>query len=492
MASTMINPVKTGEGRIFINPYNFGGASKFNFHNFMKIEGLDKTLGDIEPIYYPDPNKYDEFIENGFIKGSESRWSSSLSGKLPIDTYSTLELLASNVCEFTLQVHYGRCTKPDNFQDFESAIVLKGVRLTSYGLSPLTALNPGERALIDENASITASTMYRLFNQKFVTLTPQTSGRVLRIAHADLRGCENLCSGFKDGNKIWIALIDETASAFAVTTDGGLTWTQFNSGSIVHSYTGWESILHASAGKVYWTSTATGPLTTIYSTDLDGIIQAVTPTPYEILEAGDFVPTDVASTENYVYISGHESSEFNGTLYRIDKATQEIDAMYTNNDGITAISFIDDDNSIIGLRNGEILVSVAQGYYSLVGTINGSGSKVTAIKMFDSLRWAAANDSNIYVTNDAGVTWTRTLQVSNIPSAGLITNFTWYDNLVGYAQSGSALLRTIDSGTTWKVVNTGIVADESQNIVVSPYNPNLFMAVRNLNATSSYVVKGFV
>jgi hypothetical protein len=65
MAKPVFNPVFTGEGRVFINEEGYGGGTKFKYHNNMKIDGLDRSLGDYEPVYLPDPNNYDEFVEVG-------------------------------------------------------------------------------------------------------------------------------------------------------------------------------------------------------------------------------------------------------------------------------------------------------------------------------------------------------------------------------------------------------------------------------------------
>jgi hypothetical protein len=83
----------------------YGGGTKFKYHNNMKIDGLDKFIwGTIEPVYLPDPNNYDEFVEVGSIKGAASRVTSTLSGKLPINTYSGLELLADRGLRTTISV----------------------------------------------------------------------------------------------------------------------------------------------------------------------------------------------------------------------------------------------------------------------------------------------------------------------------------------------------------------------------------------------------
>jgi len=119
-----LNPALTGQGRVFINVDGEGCGKTYTYYNCMKVDGLDKSLGDITSIYCPDPNQYDTFIEVESIKGTDSRFTSTLSGKWPIDSQSPLEELLNQGCPFSLQVHYGRCTRPDSFTEFESALII--------------------------------------------------------------------------------------------------------------------------------------------------------------------------------------------------------------------------------------------------------------------------------------------------------------------------------------------------------------------------------
>lgn len=492
MNNLILNPVYTGEGRIFVNQSGFGGGTKFLYHNNMKIDGIDRSLGDIEPIYLPNPYKYDDFIEIGGIKGTPSRLTSTLSGKLPISSYSPLEVLADRRCSFNLQVHYGRCSKPDDFVNFESALILKDVHLTSYNLSALVATSPGERAVVDENASITAASMYRIFNQEYIVISPvKAGGRAMQIAHADLQGCSGLCSDYSDGNLTWIALIDGTSNnAFSVTTDGGLTWSQFATGATAHTLTTMDSVLVVAGSYVIWSTTDNSSVTKIYAADLATVVSGITPTAMELELFTDFIPRDITVTDNYVYIVGTDADgAFDGKVIKIDKATLETSVAFTSSDGITSIHALTDNKIMIGLSSGEVHLCEVSGFFSLINTFG--SSEITHVHMHDESHYVITTPNSVHVTANAGLTWVRTYTINTSGSDAVRPKIAWYDNLVGYMQFGGNVFRTIDSGTTWKRVYLGGTSDESLSIVVSPYNPNLVMGVYNVNGTTSSSFKGF-
>lgn len=493
MSNIILNPVFTGEGRIFINPQGYGGGTKFVYHSSMKIDGLDKSLGDLEPIYVPDPKKYDSFIEVAAIQGSDSRVTSSLSGKLPIDTESPLESLARRKCKFNMQVHYGRCSKPDDFTTYESAIILKDVSLTSYNLSTLVAANPGERALVDETASITLKEFYRIFNQTFINPIPQTSGRVLRVAHTDIEGCADECASYSDGNMSWVALVDATTNDFAVTADGGLTWTQFPNGATNHTSTSYDSILVAAGAYLFWTVTDSSDSTKFYAMDLESVKAGFAATAFELDIATDFIPKGHAVTDNYLYIVGTDATgAADGKIYQIDKNTLAIQVVFTASYGITAIHALDDNTLIIGNSDGEIYTSQVVGFFDLIGNAGGASSTINHVHMHDSKHWVATSGTSVYTTLNAGSSWVRVYEINVSATDAEQADITWYDNLVGYMLFGQYIFKTIDSGTTWKRIYTGFTSTQGNNIVVNPYNPNIIMAVYAQSASATSMVKGFI
>ena len=389
-----------------------------------------------------------------------------------------------------MQVHYGRCSKPDDFMTYESAIILKDVSLTSYNLSTLIAGNPGERAMIDETASITLKEFYRIFNQNFLSVVPNTTGRVLKVTHADIEGCSGDCSEYSDGNLIWIALIDATTNDFAVTTDGGLTWSQFASGGANHTASHYDSVLIPAGSYLFWTVSDNSGTTRFYSTSLESVKGGSGGIATELTLTTTFRPKDYTVTDNYVYIVGTDESDVaGGEVWQIDKNTLAIKLIHSSSVGITAIHALDDNNIIIGNADGELYKSQVVGFFTFFDNLGSGGSAVTHIHMHDEKTLIGTSADRIYSLRIGQSSWTR----YDLPAIdGDLSYISWYDNLVGYLIAGRYIYKTIDGGTTWKRIYTGFTATQSNSIAINPYNPNTFMAAYATSGTATETVKGFV
>lgn len=464
----MYNPLQTGEGRVFVNVDGYGVNTEFEFHNCMKIDGLDKSFGDVEPVYCPDPNQYDEFIEIASIRGGDSRWSSNLSGKLPANVYSPLETLAARKCTFNLQIHYGRCTKPSDFNAFDSAIVLRDVRLTSYNLSTLTASNPGERAMIDESGAISASEMYRVLPLTVSDVSGSLfSGGLVggNIAYADARACASACGFRSDGNNVWIGMLDDAASKFMYTINGGVSWVQVVTGGEVHAGTAGDMPIVVIGDKVYWSiqDVADGML---YASSLSSILAGEAQTPDILVDTlVGSIFKDAATSEGYAWFVSNGTTD---AIYAVNNTTDIITTFTPSvSAGFTSVSAYDDDHVLAGTdTDGKLAVSSTFGVFEVITIPGATGEAVESVHMFDENNWIVATDTNIYGTNDAGDSWTT------IQAAGDYTRFAFYDEMMGYMATTAGLYRTLDSGNTWKRVYS-FTASNVVNIAINPINPNM-------------------
>lgn len=480
MVNSLLNPTFTGEGRVFINIDGYGCGSAFDFHNCMRIDGLDKSFGDVEPIYCPDPENYDSFVEIGVLKGGDSRWTSNLAGKLPVDTYSPLEVLANRGCTFALQVHYGRCTKPNDFQEFESSIILKDVRLTSYNLSNLVASNPGERAIVEETAAISASTMYRVFSPKITNVSGSalSGGLMTAIAYADVKACGGACNVKSDGNNVWVGMFDGTASQHIYTINGGATWAKVNTGGAVHSGSQNMTPIIVSGDKVYWAIQASGDAS-IYVSDLNKILSGTSQTPLELFQSDAAAFFDVDSTSNTVWFAGGVTA---GLVVAVDKVSGlAIDYAPALNQNYLSISALDDDNVLVGAEAGLYIYSTSFGTFTL-GQVNDITDDIIEVEMIDQNNWLAATATELYCTGDAGANWTKVLDINNH------CKLTFYDELVGYMVTDGGIYRTIDGGNSWKKLYS-LVSTMATSAVVNPYSPNMMFMTTHITGTTTQVIK---
>lgn len=484
MASTL-NPVFTGEGRIFINVNGSGCGASYGFYNCMKLDGLDKSLGDVESVYCPDPNNYDQFIEVATIKGTDSRWTSTLSGKLPLAEYSPLEELLQQGCEFDIQVHFGRCSRPDDFYTFDSALIIQGARLTSYALSTVTAISPDERAAIDETAAISAASVYRIFAPSVANVgTVQAAlGEIYGLTLADAKQCGGACNTRSDGCQVWIAT-QNLDTDFLYSINGGITWSTVDAGTLTHQGTIEQQPIIAVGSNVYTAllNTATGY---IYSTPASTIVTDNAPTPSQVYSvAGGVAFYDLGVSSGYVWAVGGNGASYVVALDRSNNSSTVIDAgtLLPTSDMLSVYAN-SDDNVLIGGEAGNYLYSTTFGVFTagVLPTL----SDIIDVHMIDDNNWLAMNGTGIYCTSDKGKNWTLTLTNGNDGS------FDFYDDVVGYAHYTDGVYRTIDSGNTWKRIHTQTVTSVN-NMVACPYQPNTFMSVGGNSAANSFIIKGSV
>ena len=185
----------SGDSRVFIKENTLCCGSNYNFHSCMRMGELDKSYGDITPEYCPDPENYGRFIEIDFIEGEDSRATTSLVGRLPRKLISPVYRLAIAKCAFDLQLHFGLCENPSNFNEYDNVLILEDVSVTNYSTDPLGALTPDENSSILETIQLSVGQYYWVNK-----LLPKTSlgnilGELIDITQCSGVGCSACCDG---------------------------------------------------------------------------------------------------------------------------------------------------------------------------------------------------------------------------------------------------------------------------------------------------------
>lgn len=488
-----MKPVLTGLGRVFINKNSRNCGNFYKYHSTMKVDGLDKSVGDVTSIYAPNPKRYDEFIEIATISGSESRATSTLSGYLDIEKSSALEELYNQKCSFDLQIHYGSCTRPDEFNQFNSVIVFKDVKLTSYGLTTLTALVPDERAVVNETAAISIGDFYRVFQTNEVEQNPfffVPDSFPIGIVNGGPANCGDDCAGRTDGYSVWIVpfVNDVDVVEFGVTYDNGLNWssTPSNSGDL-HTGPDIACALTVDEGYIYYaTSTLLG--SRVFRTSIASILDenADTTVVFDGLVTGtaSFIHS-LSVSDTYIWAAGSYNG-VDGVIYAYNKQAQDLETfIQTSGATFYTISAYDDNVVVTAGDLDTVYYSTLYGQFSQVAVAPTSLNFLTDIYIFSPTHWIVASSGGIYCTSNSGDSWTKRITTSDI------TKMNFYDGILGYAVDSQGTLRTLDSGNTWsRVAVHG--NPTNRNIVVCPDNPNIYWVAAGLDTTPGFLLKGFV
>ena len=493
--ATNLNPILTGRGRVFINENGAGCGNVYSFHNCMKIDSLEKSLGDITSVFCPDEDSYDEFVEVAAIKGTDSRWTSTLSGRMTVDTESVLERILRRGCNFNLQVHYGTCTRPDDFNNFNTSFIFKDVRLTSYSLDTLVALSPDERNAVTESAAISVGDVYRIFTPTIsqVAQGALTTGNGAGIAICDIRSCGTDCNPTSSGcQKIYVLNVPSVTGPVEIvhSLDGGITWDTVLTNS-VSALGGSEDIADiVCVGDTLMFTVWDGSDSFLYTVFADNVVSgggAINVS--EVFTTSQDIRALDLGVETIFGVGGDGASYIIG-VNKDSLATTVFDtAIVSPATSLFSVDALDDNNVLVGGGSGIL------GYSTTFGAFQAAPAVVlNSVTLTDSIRdvhminpksWLINIGSRILCSTDLGVSWR---QVAAVSGPG---KFAFFDDTFGYFQDDATIWRTMDSGNTWTQVSTFNAVNVS-GLLVCENDANILYGTGGTNVTpgSDYVIKG--
>ena len=488
------------DGRVFVATSGIGCGKTYGYYSCMKITGLQKSFGDIEPYYCPDPDKPGEFSEVASIQGAESRWTATLTGpKVRAARSSIGALLQRKNCEFNAQVHYGRCIDPSQFNEFESCFIIEGGRISEYSTDDLVALNPGERAVMQETLSFSARNIYEIFAQAMyegAQAQANIAGYVVpSIAYSTYVDCDDDCAQYC--LRYYAVRIPYTAAGgcspadLLYTEDGGYTWKTLQIGTLCLTNQNIESYEIVAAGSnLYFTYN--------FANGLGGI----TIIPQSLIAAGSITSTTNVQLNFTIY----DTFYADGVLWTVGGtgvSAGYISAMNTVTQAVTSyetgVNFLRQFYSVYSYDSDNVIAGGAAG--TLAARLNGSSfqaitvavggvavtADITEVWMKSKTNWfAGTTTGDLYCTTDSGSTWVQTGDFS-----GCIGGLTFPTDNVGYVAVGypASVWRTIDGGSTWTQVTdtynqlpTDVILSD---IAACPSDPNTFIAVGRETTTTN-------
>lgn len=493
MANNNFKPALTSDSRVFIAPTGAASVKTYEYHSCMRLDGLSKSYGEATPVYCPDPKHAGKFEEIATIEGADTRWTSSLIGRLPIDYQSILSKLASARCSFDVQVHFGKCVDPSNFNTFSMAWVFENVQISSYDLGALGALSPDERATIDETVAFSAQSAYQLFqNYPYQYGQEVTStGSIAALTYSPNQECEGdcleTCANFY-GIKLPATPLVSQDVYITHTHDGGLTWEEtllpcsatyatapYTSYNIVSDGFNLYVVLNEVGGG--------GHLYVVPTEQVDA--NAITTTYYSAL--ADTTIYAIKLIEDTLWLAG-----FGGKIWSFNRntliLTTVLNATLTTST-FYAMDAVDNNTILAGGALGDLVLRRNGGSFQAVdlqvATVPVTNS-ITAIVMKSETEWIIGTDAGkLYSTIDGGVTFTLLSSfVSCISKINFSTKSAGYLVLKDPAQ----IWRTYDGGATWNRVDDKYaqlpINAELFGIEVCETDPNTFIAYGRVpNAT---------
>lgn len=459
-----------------------------------QIGDIDEPQGDVELIYCPDPSGPSRFRVVNSLQGAAGAVTTSIT----TDITDELDYLERAKCSLPIYIHMVKSGLKNVFTNYDRSFVLTNARITSRGLTGLTARTPDDNTRSEQSFELSAESLIRAVRLEIARQSISETGAINDVSFCNAETCATDEEVAMGACEIGFAVTDHVSNASAnvlKTTNGG-TWAVAGANDpfdVQQNIIGVECFeMGRDTSRVLvanGTTDAGGPLELSYSDDMGTTWTDVTAGSTN----GEFVPNN-----NSLFSLSRDNVWVGSNLGRI----------YYSNDGGTswavqenavihqgawnAVHFSNDMVGWAGGAAGKIARTIDGGdsWGEITGPIN---QAINAVFSFDRNRvWVGYDNGTLYFTRDGGVTWTqRSFAGSGV---GKVKDIKFYNEYVGVMVRNNATpvgnaLMTIDGGYTWEPMttptNTGLNA-------VYVCNEHSFYIVGEPQASTGYIAKASV
>jgi hypothetical protein len=496
-------PAKNAYSRVFLIERRARGDRAPVYHSSLIAGAVEQSFGDIEKIEVPDPDKYGEFMEIGNIRGSEERATTSLSGRYAADLASELLRLAKIKCASDLQVHFGACQNPADFNNFSKAIVLEDVQLTSVSTDELGTLESGDQAAVNESAEISASNWYEILPLQFTERASAiVAVEVVDVALADTIGCGE-CEDESDGcQKVYAVTVTggsspSTPADLLYSNDGGVTWwatdvdglaaSDADAVAVVGDYV--VVISNAAAGHHY-----------LDKSELALLVNGTGDPTFSATQTGGYngsgAPSDIWSLGQSAFVVGD-----GGYIYSMSDPTADVtvlDAGQATTQDLGAVHAMSTTQAVAGGAAGAVVYTLDGSAWTAVAAAP-TAQTINAVWMRGTREfWVGTADGKLYYTTDQGASWTE--KTFSGSGAGVVHDITFPTASVMFVSHATAtpagrLLRSYDAGYSLNVLPEGVGSlpanDRFSAITACGNDANMVIAVGLADdGTDGIVIRG--
>lgn len=449
--------LRNTQGRVFVST---GVINPFKYYGVMSVGPIEKSMPAIESVFTIDSKG--NVVKVAEIKDHDKQPSaSSLTGYIPLLSKSSIEnLLDKSNCD--IQIHYGTCNNPSDFNSFDSALILRGATLTNYNISEPSTLIPN-RAILQETANIVVDSSYRIFTPKFNQVFGEAGIiSILGVGFADSNYCD-----IGDSNlDILLARYDAGGyGRFAYSFNNGVTW-QINPDLFAASDGGlFDTAMTVFKNKLYW-AYVYGSDAYIQSIAVSDVINDTSISTTLIFRHQAYsMIKDMVATSKYLWCAGGSGASF---VMRIDLSDNTVEII--DDDSIfssTPVNAIDalNDNLVVLVGENNNIATYSNGVFFESSIGLDSMAFLSDVKILTENHWIVASDMGLYITINGGQSWRKTFTVDNS------CKLTFYDNITGYAANASGVYRTVDGGNSWYKVFTASLTNIN-GITIDKHNPN--------------------
>jgi len=494
---------KRGQGRAFIQPYR--NPSHNNVYlGCARVGGYTKSRGDLTPVYCPSPERYGQYEVVDVIRGEGGLPTTSVDAR-----FGLVNEILEQECDFDLDVHYGRCADPTDFnRGWEKIIKFERSGITEESSDELSSLEPTDEALIMLTASITSWT--RIFIERMTyaeRAASETDTPVLAVAICDDLSCGE-CGWESGGCRRLLAATAAVAGSpydlpeLLESLDKGLNWNEWDIDTLHDADV---SGMACVGSRVAVVSAGSTGLHYASLSDLDSWTEV--PNVFQVgalpLAIFAFSPTQIwiVGQNGYVYFTDDITS---AAAYEVQDA-----GAAAAGDDLLDVHAATSRNVVAVGELGTVVVTTNGGLTWAVAASSPTASDIHCIWMRTPYHWLVGSaDGNLYYTLNAAVAWVQ----KEFPDdgSGHVLDLVFYgytNSSVGYmvyaydptgtppsATSDGRILRTLDNGNSWYVVPEEEASSVPDNLALTELavcrDPNFVLAGGYRTLADGIVVVG--
>lgn len=493
-------PARNAYSRVFLIKRRARGDRQPSFQSCLIAGTVEQSFGDIERIECPDPDEYGAFEEVGTIRGAEERASTSLTGRYAADLASELLALAKIKCASDIQIHFGSCEDPSDFNNFSKAVVLEDAFLTNVSTDELGTLESGGQAAVNESADVSANEWYEVLPLTF----SERGGDTVTLEVVDVIVCDKTscgeCDDESDGcDKIYGVTIaaggsPSTPADVVFSLDNGDTWLAHDvdtmsvsdNGSAIACIGDYVAVVSNDTASLHYA------LKSEFTTYTDPTFTEVT---------GGFVaggePNDIWSVGTKAFIVGDD-----GYVYVTEDATAAVtvlDAGVATIDNLNAVHAASSTVAVAVGNSGAVVYTTNGTTWAAASRPTGAAVHLMCVAAKNDKEWWVGSDAgSLYYTTDAGVTWTEKSFTGS--GSGVVRDVVFASDSIMYLSHDTTapagrILRSYNGGYSFVVMPEGTATlpanDRINSLAACSADANLIIGAGLADdAADGYIVKG--
>ena len=476
LSAVDLTPFQQGDVRMFVQRYVTNANEPYEYYGRIQIESPKRTRDEPERRRVPSDERRRKWVTIDNITKDTNTGTVGFETFLDRQMSEDLHEMFEEDEEFSLQIVVGDATHPQNFEQFESKLIVQGMHIVEIG--PDGTLNPLDG---DDNDDVKMTGSFYFDDTiviRTITFTETGSAATLRDV------IDSIVRWVDSRNRYrWYTLMTNLAATtpYEIFVGSGrktITW-QTVTPTVLSTDGLLDSIRIVGDFLVAFRSTATESHLYCPLSDLDAGTDNFTAVTTGYTAAKGPVSAFVRSSSQVIIVA------LGGYIYQITGAKQQptiIDAGVITTQNLNEVHGFGKTVICVGASNA-LVKSTDGGANFAIGTGPSAGNALTTVFLISEQDiFVGTDNGELWFSEDTGATWTQISMDSDIDLIEQIRFIDKYNGVIAATASAATVkgrtYRTSDSGRNWDrdaphllsqkvAVNINTVVMATPNILMS-------------------------